>query len=66
MTIPVERTRAVMSTRQFLLNLCDTSFTKRIPRAIREQARSLLKHYPSRFDMDTAAESVPTIWGKRE
>jgi hypothetical protein len=51
MTLPYERTNAVLRTRDFLLNLCDPKVTPRIPKSIRGQARSLLKHYPSRFDI---------------
>jgi len=50
MTIPIERTAAVLRTRQFLFELVSPQHTKRIPSKIREMARGLLKHYPSEFD----------------
>lgn len=52
MTLPIERTLAVKNTENFLCSLCDPKKTPRVPKEIREQARSLLRHYPSKFDMD--------------
>jgi hypothetical protein len=52
MTLPYERTNAVKRTEQFLLDLCDSKKTARVPKEIRQQARSLLKHYPTKFDME--------------
>lgn len=51
MTIPAERTDAVLYTREFLLSLCDPKQTPRVPRVIRQRALRLLRHYPSRLDM---------------
>lgn len=48
MTLPCERTRAVIYTRKFLVDLMHR---KGIPKDVREQARSLLKHYPMNIDM---------------
>jgi hypothetical protein len=48
MTLPYERTRAVIYTRNFLVDLMHR---KGIPKDVREQARSLLKHYPMNIDM---------------
>lgn len=55
MTIPVERTNAVVYTREFLLSLIDPKETPRIPKAIRKQALRLLRHYPSKHEMDIIA-----------
>lgn len=49
MTLPCERTRAVMYTRKFLVDLMHR---KGIPKDVREQARSLLRHYPMDIDME--------------
>lgn len=56
MTLPYERTNAVLRTEKFLLDLCDPKTTPRVPKAIRDQARSLLKHYPSRFEMNEISQ----------
>ena len=44
MTMPSERTRAIIQTREFLVDL---SRDKTLPEAVRTEARRLLRHYPS-------------------
>ena len=56
MTVPVERTNAVVWTESFLKDLLDPKKTPRVPKAIRQQASRLLRHYPSKFDMDAIAD----------
>lgn len=56
MTVPVERTNAVINTQKFLLELLDPKKTPRVPRSVRKQALHLLRHYPTEFDMNTIAE----------
>jgi hypothetical protein len=56
MTVPMERTNAVVWTEQFLLDLLDPKKTPRVPKNIRDQARHLLRHYPTKFHMDQIAE----------
>lgn len=56
MTVPIERTNAVLWTGEFLTDLIDPKKTPRVPKAIRERARRLLRHYPSKLDMDMIAE----------
>jgi hypothetical protein len=52
MTLPVERTYAVLNTRRFLLALCNPKETPKVPQEIRKQARHCLKHFPSGLDLD--------------
>lgn len=52
MTVPSERTNAVMFTEAFLLSLIDPKQTPRVPKAIRQEAHRLLRHYPSQFEME--------------
>ena len=54
MTIPVERTRAIMQTMVFLFDLCDPKKTPRVPKIVRQRACSLLRHYPSKYNMEMA------------
>jgi hypothetical protein len=61
MTLPDERYRAVMQTIQFLTDICNTP---RVPKAIKQQARSLLRHYPSAWDMRAVAELAPHVFQK--
>ena len=62
MTLPDERYRAVVQTRQFLLRLL---ITPRIPKAVKEEARSCLRHYPSDWDMQCAAAASPEVFQER-
>lgn len=55
MTTPAERTRAVLSTEEFLAELLDPRKTPRVPSALRERARRLLRHYPTAFELASAA-----------
>lgn len=56
MTLPFERTAAVLNTREFLLSLLDPKQTPRVPKKVRHQARQLLKHYPYRYNFDEMFE----------
>ncbi|MEB0027956.1 BPSL0761 family protein [Pseudomonas sp. MH9.2] len=48
MTMPNERTRAVIQTGEFLLELSRDSS---LPERIRRDAKFLLRHYPDQFQM---------------
>ena len=61
MTLPIERTNAVLNVERFLMDLCNPKKTKRVPSEVRDRARSLLKHYPRKFDMMDPAESFEAI-----
>ena len=63
MTLPYERRWAVERTEKFLLSLCNPKETPRVPKSIREQARSLLRHYPHKYDLEQAAEQAPNVFG---
>ena len=63
MTMPRERKVAVKNTEAFLLALCDADQTPGVPSEIRLQARRLLKHYPSDYYMEQAAELAPSVFG---
>lgn len=65
MTLPVERKHAVKNTEHFLKNLMDPKQTPRVPKYVREQAYRCLKHYPSDYDMERAAESAPDVFGDK-
>lgn len=51
MTMPDERTRAVIWAHAFLARLASPCQSKRIPKAVREEARSILRHYPWPMDL---------------
>jgi hypothetical protein len=61
MTMPDERTRAVIQTREFLVELYRDKF---LPEKMRRDAKFLLRHYPSKADMVLAArlEEQPALF----
>ena len=62
MTMPDERSRAVVQTREFPVKLCRDSS---LPKMVRDDAKFLLRHFPSRDDVILAgrieeqSESLP-------
>jgi hypothetical protein len=62
MTLPDERYRAVVQTQRFLLRILTTP---RVPKAVKDEARACLRHYPSDWDMNRAAEGAPDVFAKR-
>lgn len=66
MTLPDERYRAVLNTKQFLLDLCDPKKTPRVPKDIRRQAYYCLKHYPDKYHMDVVGTVATSIFESRD
>ena len=64
MTLPDERYRSVVYAEQFLQRLAGGQIA-RVPKAVREEARSILRHYPSSWDMQRAAEGSPDVFQER-
>jgi DNA-binding protein Fis len=63
-TLPDERYRAVKSAQQFLSRLAGGEYP-RVPKAVREEARSILRHYPLDWDMQRAARMAPEVFQER-
>ena len=63
MTIPFERTRSLIMTKEFLQRLQDPKQTPRVPRWIRGHAKGLLQHYPTYADLEKAHQAVPETYG---
>jgi hypothetical protein len=61
MTLPDERYRAVKYAEQFLQRLASGDIP-RVPRAVREEARRLLRPYPGEWDMPRAADAAPDVF----
>ena len=61
MTLPLERTQAVLRTEKFLLKLCIPKESPGVPKEIREEAGRLLKHYPSEYNFRYLEESFEEI-----
>jgi len=65
MTLPDERYRAVRMTRLFLQDLLTPGKIPRVPKEVRQQARGLLRHYPSDFDMWKACQGAPDVFQEK-
>lgn len=61
MTLPIERTQAVLRVERFLMDLRDPKKYPRVPKAVREEASRLLRHYPSQFHMEYIDESFEPL-----
>ena len=61
MTLPDERYRAVVHAERFLSRLAGGHYA-RVPKAVREEARALLRHYPTDWNMQCAAEGAPDVF----
>lgn len=65
MTIPHERYLATKRAKDFLVKLLDPTLTPRVPRALRLEARSILRHFPTDYDLNQAAEKAPEVFSKK-
>ncbi len=63
MTMPAERTRAVMQTREFLKWVISAEATSEALMQAKQQARALLRHYPSSIDLHLAHLACPMWFG---
>ena len=65
MTLPDERYRAIQWAERFLKELAhDRKKYPRIPKDVRREAYSILRHYPGSWDMERAAEACPAVFQK--
>jgi len=61
MTLPDERYRAIMYAKSLCEDLLDSRKTPKVPKAIRERARGVLRHFPEEYYLSMLAESRPDI-----
>lgn len=59
MTLPDERWRSLIETRRFLRQLLSPKMTPRVPRAIRDRAHSLLRHWPDDYHLEKMTIDMP-------
>lgn len=64
MTLPDERYRSLVYTKQFLLDLMNSKETPRVPKIIRQHARSLLRHWPDNYHLELITEQMPDYFSK--
>jgi hypothetical protein len=65
MTLPNERTRAVIAAQEFLTRLVspyNKNGIKKIPKAVRDEALNILRHFPRPFDLHAAAQGAPDVF----
>lgn len=66
MTLPDERYRAVMWASRFLQELAyDNKKYPRVPKSVRQEASSILRHYPSSFDLKLAERGAPDVFQEK-
>ncbi len=66
MTLPDERYRAVMWAERFLRDIAhDTKKYPRIPKTVRREAYSILRHFPAEYDMRRVSQSAPEVFQER-
>ena len=63
MTMPHERTRAVLQAREFLQELAAGEWPYTLPLDVRREAQRLLRHFPRANDMELAHLALPTWFG---
>lgn len=64
MTLPDERYRSLVQTRKFLLELLSPTMTPRVPKIIRQRARSLLRHWPDDYHLEMMTIDMPQHFAK--
>ena len=63
MTLPDERYRAVLWASRFLQEIAyDRKKYPRIPKVVRQEAYSILRHYPNKSDLMQAANKAPHVF----
>jgi hypothetical protein len=64
MTLPDERYRSVKWAASFLSRLAGGDIP-RVPRAVRDEARSILRHYPGQWDLKRLEAACPEVVQER-
>ncbi len=61
MTLPDERYRSIKWAERFLEQVANSTGYKRIPQHVRNEARSILRHFPSDWDLDRLSRASPDV-----
>ncbi len=66
MTLPDERYRAVLWASRFLQEIAyDPKRRPRIPKEVRQEAKTILRHFPSSFDLKMAERGAPEVFQEK-
>jgi hypothetical protein len=60
MTLPDERYRSVKYAAEFMQRLAGGEYP-RVPKAVRDEARSILRHYPTQWDLQQLERAAPHV-----
>jgi hypothetical protein len=63
MTLPYEEVHSLQAVRRFLFDLLDPSATPRVPKAIRQRARRVCKHFPMDYSIQ---ERYPEVFNPKQ
>lgn len=66
MTMPEERTRAVLDAREFLERLARGELVGESPQALMTWSKALLRHYPENTHLRLASLALPAYWSSPE
>ena len=66
MTMPDERTRAVLDARDFLERMARGELAGESPQALTTWAKALLRHYPENTHIRLASKALPAYWSLPE
>lgn len=61
MTLPNERYNAIREAERFLLDMLDPKKIPRLPKAVRERARHVLRHFPWESHVRELAKACPEV-----
>ena len=64
MTLPDERYQNIVQTKKFLMALLSPRMTPRVPRTVRDRARSLLRHFPDDYILEMMSNDMPEYFAK--
>ncbi len=65
MTLPDERYRSLVQTKQFLMELLSAQKTPRVPKHIRYQALGLLRHWPDDYHLHKMTLDMPNYFAEQ-
>jgi len=63
MTLPYEEVHSLQAVRRFLYDLLDPTTTPRVPKAIRQRARRVCKHFPMDYSIQ---ERYPEVFNPKQ
>ena len=66
MTLPNERTRAVIRARRLLCQMIAPGWLPECSPEVREEARAILRHFPGVVEVSAAGDAAPDLFDSKE